>query len=232
MLFTNYQFYIDEFIAFGKKMVTDDNSGYTSFVEPGNCVTSADGAVAGCAAERLPQMPAYHMTRPDKSGITMINIGVGPSNAKTITDHVAVLRPHTWLMLGHCAGLRNSQELGDYVLAHAYVREDHVLDDDLPVWIPLPALAEVQVALEQAVADVTGYSGYELEAGDAHGHRGDDRQSQLGTARPARPGAAAFAIAGDRARHGIGNDRPLTASASGCPMARFYAFPTSRCMAN
>jgi len=93
----------------------------------------------------------------------MINIGVGPSNAKTITDHVAVLRPHVWLMLGHCAGLRNSQNLGDYVLAHAYMREDKVLDDDLPTSVPIPALAEVQVALEQAVAEVTNYSGYELK---------------------------------------------------------------------
>ena len=96
-------------------------------------------------------------------GITMVNIGVGPSNAKTITDHIAVLRPHAWLMLGHCAGLRNTQALGDYVLAHAYVREDHVLDDDLPVWVPIPPLAEVQVALEEAVAEVTGLAGYELK---------------------------------------------------------------------
>ncbi len=41
-------------------------------------------------------------------------------------------------MLGHCAGLRNTQALGDYVLAHGYVREDHVLDADLPTWIPIP----------------------------------------------------------------------------------------------
>ncbi len=66
-------------------------------------------------------------------------------------------------MLGHCAGLRNSQRLGDYVLAHAYMREDHVLDDDLPVWVPIPALAEVQVALEAAVAEITGYEGFELK---------------------------------------------------------------------
>ena len=93
----------------------------------------------------------------------MVNIGVGPSNAKTITDHVAVLRSHAWLMLGHCAGLRNSQKLGDYVLAHGYVREDHVLDADLPPWVPIPPLAEVQVALEQAVEEVTGLAGYELK---------------------------------------------------------------------
>jgi AMP nucleosidase len=100
-------------------------------------------------------MPAYHLVRADHSGVTMVNIGVGPANAKNITDHIAVLRPHVWLMLGHCAGLRNSQALGDYVLAHAYVRDDHVLDDDLPLWVPIPALAEVQMAMQQAVAEVT-----------------------------------------------------------------------------
>ena len=108
-------------------------------------------------------MPAYHMVQPNASGVTMINIGVGPSNARTITDHVAVLRPHAWLMLGHCAGLRNTQKLGDYVLAHGYVREDHVLDEELPTWVPVPALAEVQVAIEQAVGEIAGLGGYELK---------------------------------------------------------------------
>ncbi|QDL92712.1 AMP nucleosidase [Paroceanicella profunda] len=162
VLFTNYQFYIDEFLAFSRAAVADPESGYESLVEPGNLVTTASGA-EGLAVSRLPQMPAYHLTRADGAGITMVNIGVGPSNAKTITDHVAVLRPHVWLMLGHCAGLRHSQSLGDYVLAHAYVREDHVLDDDLPIWVPIPALAEVQVALETAVAEVTGLKGYDLK---------------------------------------------------------------------
>ncbi len=163
VLFTNYQFYIDEFVEFAKKAVADPESGYTEFVEPGNRITKGMTEPTEPVLPRLPQMPAYHLKREGQSGITMVNIGVGPSNAKTITDHVAVLRPHTWLMLGHCAGLRNSQRLGDYVLAHAYVREDHVLDDDLPVWIPVPALAEVQVALEEAVANVTGYDGYDLK---------------------------------------------------------------------
>ncbi len=164
VLFTNYQFYVDEFCDYARRLMAEGGGGYTQFVEPGNLVTRAgETAPTGGAAPRLPQMPAYHLQRADRSGITMVNIGVGPSNAKTITDHIAVLRPHAWLMLGHCAGLRNSQQLGDYVLAHAYMREDHVLDDDLPVWVPLPALAEIQVALEEAVEEITGLQGYDLK---------------------------------------------------------------------
>ena len=162
VLFTNYQFYIDEFVRMGREAMAAGGQGYTAFVEPGNVVTTSAGT-EGTPPPRLPQMPGYHLVRPDHSGITMVNIGVGPANAKTITDHIAVLRPHAWLMLGHCAGLRNTQQLGDYVLAHGYVREDHVLDEELPLWVPIPALAEVQVALEQAVAEVTQLEGYELK---------------------------------------------------------------------
>jgi AMP nucleosidase len=161
VLFTNYQFYVDEFIEFGARMLADPDSGYEAFIGPGNAFMGPGERLAPLA--KMPQMPSYHLSRANQSGITLVNIGVGPSNAKTITDHIAVLRPHVWLMLGHCAGLRNSQSLGDYVLAHAYMREDHVLDDDLPIWVPIPPLAEVQVALEEAVERVTGLSGYELK---------------------------------------------------------------------
>lgn len=148
VIFTNYQFYIDEFIRIGTGQVGQD--GYTDFIQP------EEGA-------RLPQMPAYHLKRECGTGITMVNIGVGPSNAKTITDHIAVLRPHAWMMLGHCAGLRNSQELGDYVLAHGYLREDNVLYRDLHPSIPIPALSEIQLALEKAVGEITSQEGFDVK---------------------------------------------------------------------
>ncbi|MHB1102936.1 MAG: AMP nucleosidase [Devosia sp.] len=166
VIFTNYSFYIDEFCRIAKEHMAAGHPHYDTFIEPGNLITTNQrlgGGTTGVAAARIPQMPAYHLAAGRSRGITMVNIGVGPSNAKTITDHIAVLRPHAWLMLGHCAGLRNSQELGDYVLAHAYVREDHVLDADLPLTVPVPALAEVQVALEQAVAEVTKLEGLETK---------------------------------------------------------------------
>ncbi len=83
------------------------------------------------------QMPAYHYTRPDNRGFSIVNIGVGPSNAKNFTDHVAVLRPDAMLMIGHCAGVRNHQEIGDFVLASGYMRADRILDDTLPLSVPV-----------------------------------------------------------------------------------------------
>lgn len=162
VLFTNYQFYVSEFEAYARKVLDDPESGYTSFVSTGNAEITTGGGVLEAPA-RLPQMPTYHLKRDRGAGITLVNIGVGPSNAKTATDHIAVLRPHAWMMVGHCAGLRNSQNLGDFVLAHAYLREDRVLDDDLPVWVPIPALAEIQIALERAVEQETELSGYDLK---------------------------------------------------------------------
>jgi len=83
------------------------------------------------------QMPAWHHMLPGNTGVSIVNIGVGPSNAKTFTDHLAVLRPDMVLMIGHCAGLRNHQEIGDLVLATAYHRDDRVLDDLLPLSVPV-----------------------------------------------------------------------------------------------
>lgn len=166
VLFTNYQRYVDEFIAYSLDQVKN-GSEYRAFVSPGDVYVPnphlTDRPESGEAPAHLPQMPAYHLIGKAHSGITLVNIGVGPSNAKTITDHIAVTRPHCWLMVGHCGGLRRTQRLGDYVLAHAYVRADHVLDEDLPAWVPVPPIAEVQVAMTEAVGKITGLKGRDMK---------------------------------------------------------------------
>jgi AMP nucleosidase len=111
VLLTNYSWLVEEF-----RTVLPDSRG-----------PEAEGR----------QMPAWHHMLPDRAGLSIVNIGVGPSNAKTITDHLAVLRPDLVLMIGHCAGLRNHQEIGDLVLATAYMRDDRVLDDVLPLSVPV-----------------------------------------------------------------------------------------------
>ena len=158
ILFTNYHRYVDEFVDWAGLQIGTE--GYVALSGAGGLYLDApiDNARVRLSdtAWRRHQMPAYHLIKEDRSGITLVNIGVGPSNAKTITDHLAVLRPEAWLMIGHCGGLRDSQRIGDYVLAHAYLRDDHVLDPVLPPEIPLPAIAEVQQALAQAAEIVSG----------------------------------------------------------------------------
>lgn len=169
ILLTNYQRYVDQFVQHGLSELAREAGPFTRLVLPGgDTVTRKDAeeeALAKVKAapwERF-QMPAYSLEREDGHGVTIVNIGVGPSNAKNITDHLAVLRPNCWLMIGHCGGLRQSQVIGDYVLAHAYLRRDKILDDLVPPEIPIPALAEVQVALQEAAARVTGERGEALK---------------------------------------------------------------------
>ena len=172
ILLTNYHRYVDQFIRWGLEQVRAGGE-FDRLILPGNVVidaampvAQADALIAGSTWHRF-QMPAYHVAAraaPEgKQGVTLVNIGVGPANAKNITDHLAVLRPNCWLMVGHCGGLRQTQNIGDYVLAHGYLREDHILDDIVPKGVPIPALAEVQVALQEAAAHVTGDRGDALK---------------------------------------------------------------------
>jgi AMP nucleosidase len=167
VLFTNYHRYVDEFVLWGAAQLAEPNSPFQSLVCPGGVVITGDTEDPARAAAESPwrrhQMPAYHLVGRGRPGVSLINIGVGPSNAKNITDHLAVLRPEAWLMIGHCGGLRSTQTIGDYVLAHAYLRDDKVLDAVLPPEIPIPSIAEVQVALQRAAELVTGESGDELK---------------------------------------------------------------------
>lgn len=163
VLFTNYTRYVDEFVRWGCEQIADPDSPYEALSCAGGILVNAETpnlqeTLSGLAWKNH-QMPAWHLLAKDGKGITLINIGVGPSNAKTICDHLAVLRPHSWLMIGHCGGLRESQAIGDYVLAHAYLRDDHVLDSVLPPDIPVPSIAEVQRALFDATKQVSGMPG-------------------------------------------------------------------------
>ena len=165
ILFTNYHRYVDEFVDWAGQQLGKD--GYVALSGAGGLYLdeATDNAREKLSdtAWRKHQMPAYHLVHENGTGITLVNIGVGPSNAKTVCDHLAVLRPEAWLMIGHCGGLRETQRIGDYVLAHAYLRDDHVLDCVFPPEIPIPAIAEVQVALAQAAETVSGDTGANLK---------------------------------------------------------------------
>jgi AMP nucleosidase len=167
ILFTNYNRYVDEFVRWSIEQLQRPDSPYTALSCAGGLTITANTVNPELAVAestwRKHQMPAYHLMAPGGAGVTLLNIGVGPSNAKTICDHLAVLRPQAWLMIGHCGGLRDTQTIGDYVLAHAYLRDDHVLDDVLPPEIPVPSIAEVQRALYDAAKAISGDSGDQLK---------------------------------------------------------------------
>lgn len=167
VLFTNYTRYVDEFVSWGCSQILDPDSPYVALACAGGALITADTQAPETFISDLAwkkhQMPAWHLIDKDGRGITLINIGVGPANAKNICDHLAVLRPNAWLMIGHCGGLRESQSIGDYVLAHAYLRDDHVLDAVLPPDIPIPSIAEVQRALYDATKLVSGMPGEEVK---------------------------------------------------------------------
>ncbi|GAB3942996.1 AMP nucleosidase [Corynebacterium tapiri] len=158
ILFTNYAMHTTEFVRFALRELRSGESRYERLVLPvGESLTSESTAeIEDLTLESPYQMPRYDLVAPDGQGITMINIGVGPSNAKTITDALAVLRPEAWVMIGHCAGLDGRMRIGDLILGNAYQRKDHLLDSRIPHSVPIPAVPEVQRALEKSVAQVYG----------------------------------------------------------------------------
>ena len=191
VLFTNYQLHTDVFLEYAHQLGRSDDPDvdpavaakggesvrdlfaepdlgeqpYEFLVAPGNNiypvgVVPTDREVRADASAC--QMPAYHLVREGGLGVTIIDIGVGASNAKTITDCLAVIRPHCWIMVGHCAGLDGRMEIGDMILGNGYDRSDGVLDRMVPLAKPIPPIAEVQRALEEAFADVSGLEGEAL----------------------------------------------------------------------
>ena len=169
VLLTNYHRYVDQFVHWGLKQL-HAGTGVEKVVLPGNVVidpsispTEAEARAAAVAWHRF-QMPAYHCVRADGRGISLVNIGVGPSNAKTITDHIAVLEAP---LLADGRPLRRAPPVaGDRRLrararlsaARQHPRRRGAAGDADP-----GALAEVQVALQEAVAKVTGDRGEALK---------------------------------------------------------------------
>ena len=238
ILLTNYHRYVDQFVQWALEELRREDGVHEALIMPGGVsVTNASRRISSrprSLMARSPwhrhQMPAYHLTRRDGcgEGVTLVNIGVGPSNAKTITDHLAVLRPHCWLMVGHCGGLRQSQTIGDYVLAHAYLRQDGILDSLVPPDIPIPALAEIQIALQQAAARITGQAGEALKGRLRTGTVVTNDDRKLGNYAGARSEGASTSPAPSPLIWRAAPSLPR-AFACGSLTARSCAFPTSRC---
>jgi len=68
--------------------------------------------------------------------LSIINFGMGSSNAATIMDLLSACKPEGVLFLGKCGGLKQSTEIGHFILPMAAIRGDGTSDDYLPPEVP------------------------------------------------------------------------------------------------
>ena len=69
-------------------------------------------------------------------GLTIINFGMGSPNAATIMDLLVAVKPKGVLFLGKCGGLKNSSEIGNFILPIAAIRGDGTSNDYFPLEVP------------------------------------------------------------------------------------------------
>jgi len=130
---------------------------------PGQCVIGGgESAPSRCrrlvrlpwSGQPLPECSAYHAAKPMIRDVrwTLVNIGVGSSNAKNITESPGVPAPallaDDWPLWRAASGRR--AQSATTLLAHAYCAAWHSWNRVLPPKYPLPALAEVQTGLAEA----------------------------------------------------------------------------------
>lgn len=134
IIFVNYQKYLPYFIEYAKEEIAKGN--FVDLIGPDNSSLIANKMQAPVSwndSVTLPQMPAYSLVGANRQGITLVNIGVGASNAKTMADHLCVLRPKYAMMLGHCGGLKAEHAIGDYIVGdnHLMIDFDNIHRDSI-----------------------------------------------------------------------------------------------------
>lgn len=86
-------------------------------------------------------------------GITIIDFGMGSSNAATIMDLLSAIHPKAVLFLGKCGGLKKKNKLGDLILPIAAIRSDGASNDYLPPEVPALPAFNLQRAVSSAIRD-------------------------------------------------------------------------------
>jgi AMP nucleosidase len=75
-------------------------------------------------------------TATNNKGLTIINFGIGSANAATIMDLLIARSPKGVLFLGKCGGLKESTEIGHFILPIAAIRGEGTSNDYLPPEVP------------------------------------------------------------------------------------------------
>ena len=72
----------------------------------------------------------------NSDGLTIINYGIVSPNAATIMDLLVAAKPKGVLFLGKCGGLKNSSEIGNFILPIGAIRGDGTSNDYFPPEVP------------------------------------------------------------------------------------------------
>ncbi|MDJ0653459.1 MAG: AMP nucleosidase [Xanthomonadales bacterium] len=97
----------------------------------------------------------------NSDGITIINFGMGSSQAATIMDLLTAVQPKGVLFLGKCGGLKKSTEIGHFILPIAAIRGEGTSDDYLDPMVPaLPSFK-----LHKFVSDHIHQEGHDYRTG-------------------------------------------------------------------
>jgi AMP nucleosidase len=112
----------------------------------------------GCdvAGEGRPMQAATN-----SAGLTIVNFGIGSSNAATVMDLLIARKPEGVLFLGKCGGLKEATEIGHFILPIAAIRGEGTSNDYFPPEVPaLPSFK-----LHKFVSEKVLEKGFEYRTG-------------------------------------------------------------------
>ena len=72
----------------------------------------------------------------NKNGLSIINFGIGSPNAALVMDLLYARNPKGVLFLGKCGGLKDTSEIGNFILPIAAIRGEGTSNDYFPREVP------------------------------------------------------------------------------------------------
>jgi AMP nucleosidase len=90
-------------------------------------------------------------TASSPNGITIVNFGIGSSNAATVMDLLGAISPKACLFLGKCGGLKKKVRVGDFILPIAAMRGEGTSDDYFDARVPALPSFSLQKAVSETI---------------------------------------------------------------------------------
>lgn len=92
-------------------------------------------------------------TATNAAGLTIVNFGIGSANAAIIMDLLVAREPKGVLFLGKCGGIKESTEIGHFILPTAAIRGEGTSNDYLPPEAPALPSFKLHKFVSQKIVD-------------------------------------------------------------------------------